>query len=167
MWPPRTLNKELQDKLPADLDEHHQLGPYRIAALDDILRLACCAGRGFDAHIEPRYDLETLGNRTARVSRPVGPDDVAGHADQTKMRTGPRKVYDQMPEPRYGSLWRLAANAAAITTTAILWCALRPDVPRHVYVAGCPSNAEACCTASWQIAAVKSAAPGTIFLLRA
>jgi NADH-quinone oxidoreductase subunit B len=61
--------------------------------------LACCAVEMMHAYM-PRYDLERFGDDPARLAAPVRRDDRRRHADQ---QDGPalRKVYDQMPEPRY------------------------------------------------------------------
>ena len=66
-----------------------------------------------------------------------------GHADQQD-GAPLRKVYDQMPEPRYVIPWAPVPTAEAITNIPA-GRALRPHVPVDIYVPGCPPTAEARC----------------------
>jgi NADH-quinone oxidoreductase B subunit len=92
----------------------------------------------------PRYDLERFGTAPRASPRQSDLMIVAGTLTN-KMAPALRKVYDQMPEPRYViSMGSHAPTAAAIITTAtavVRGC--DRIVPVDIYVPGCPPTAEA------------------------
>ena len=119
----QTLNAELQDK------------GFLLTTADDLINwartgslhwmtfgLACCAVEMMHTSM-PRYDGERFGIAPRASPRQSDVMIVAGTLTN-KMAPALRKVYDQMPEPRYViSPWDPAPMAAATTTTAIPWCA--------------------------------------------
>ncbi|KAL3664848.1 NADH dehydrogenase (ubiquinone) 1 alpha [Phytophthora oleae] len=59
-----------------------------------------------------------------------------------KMAPALRRVYDQMPEPRYVISMEVVRTAAATIITHTRWCVDR-IMPVDVYVPGCPPTSEA------------------------
>ena len=115
----QALNAELQDK------------GFLLTTTEDIINwgrtgslhwmtfgLACCAVEMMHASM-PRYDLERFGVAPRASPRQSDVMIVAGTLTN-KMAPALRKVYDQMPEPRYVISM---GTVAAIIITAIRWCA--------------------------------------------
>ncbi len=155
------LNHELQDK------------GFLLTTTDDIINwarngslhwmtfgLACCAVEMMQTSM-PRYDLERFGTAPRASPRQSDLMIVAGTLTN-KMAPALRKVYDQMPEPRYVISWAAAPMAAAITITAIPWCAAatascpwtsmspaarRP--PRRCFTASCNFSAASAAPERW------------------
>ena len=104
--------------------------------------LACCAVEMMQASM-PRWDLERFGFAPARFSAPVRRDDRRRHA-VNKMAPALRKVYDQMPEPRYVISMGSCANGGGYyhySYSVVRGC--DRIVPVDIYVPGCPPTAEA------------------------
>ena len=76
--------------------------------------LACCAVEMIQMSM-PRYDVERFGLAPRASPRQSDVMIVAGTLTN-KMAPALRKVYDQMPEPRYVVSMGSAPMAAAITT---------------------------------------------------
>ena len=102
--------------------------------------LACCAiemmstGGG-------KYDLSRWGMELFRASPPGRPDD--------RRRTGPqkmapvlRRIYDQMPEPRWVISMGVCASAGGMFTNYAIVQGVDTIVPVDVYVPGCPPKPE-------------------------
>ena len=83
--------------------------------------LACCAVEMMQASM-PRYDVERFGFAPRASPRQSDVMIVAGTLTN-KMAPALRKVYDQMPEPRYVISMGAAPTAAATTTIPTPWCA--------------------------------------------
>jgi NADH-quinone oxidoreductase B subunit len=83
--------------------------------------LACCAVEMMQMSM-PRYDAERFGFAPRASPRQSDVMIVAGTLTN-KMAPALRKVYDQMPEPRYVISMGSAPTAAATTTIPIRWCA--------------------------------------------
>ena len=104
--------------------------------------LACCAVEMMQAGAA-RYDLDRFGIIFRPSPRQSDCMIVAGTLTN-KMAAPLRKVYDQMPEPRWVSRWARVPTAAATTTTPTRSCAVAiASCPVDVYVPGCPPTAEA------------------------
>ena len=93
--------------------------------------LACCAVEMMQTAM-PRYDLERFGAAPRGSPRQSDVMIVAGTLTN-KMAPALRKVYDQMPEPRYGYYH--------YSYSVVRGC--DRIVPVDVYVPGCPPSAEA------------------------
>ena len=104
--------------------------------------LACCAVEMMQASM-PRYDLERFGFAPRGSPRQSDVMIVAGTLTN-KMAPALRKVYDQMPEPRYVISMGSCANGGGYYhySYAIVRGCDR-IVPVDVYVPGCPPTAEA------------------------
>ncbi len=104
--------------------------------------LACCAVEMIHAAM-PRYDLERFGTAPRASPRQSDLMIVAGTLTN-KMAPALRKVYDQMPEPRYVISMGSCANGGGYyhySYSVVRGC--DRVVPVDVYVPGCPPTAEA------------------------
>jgi len=97
--------------------------------------LACCAVEMMQTSM-PRYDLERFGAAPRASPRQSDVMIVAGTLTN-KMAPALRKVYDQMPEPRYVISMGSCANGGGYYHYSYA------VVPVDVYVPGCPPSAEA------------------------
>ena len=126
-----------------------------VAAIDDLITwartgsmmwmtfgLACCAVEMMHAG-NPRYDLERFGMAPRGSPRQSDVMIVAGTLTN-KMAPALRKVYDQMPEPRYVVSMGSCANGGGYyhySYAVVRGC--DRVVPVDIYVPGCPPTAEA------------------------
>ncbi|GAB1295335.1 NADH dehydrogenase [Apodemus speciosus] len=105
--------------------------------------LACCAVEMMHM-AAPRYDMDRFGVVFRASPRQADVMIVAGTLTN-KMAPALRKVYDQMPEPRYVvSMGRLCANGGGYyhySYSVVRGC--DRIVPVDIYVPGCPPTAEA------------------------
>jgi len=104
--------------------------------------LACCAVEMMQANM-PRYDLERFGFAPRASPRQSDVMIVAGTLTN-KMAPALRKVYDQMPEPRYVISMGSCANGGGYyhySYAVVRGC--DRIVPVDIYVPGCPPTAEA------------------------
>ncbi len=126
-----------------------------VAAADDLITwartgslmwmsfgLACCAVEMMQLSM-PRYDLERFGAAPRGSPRQSDVMIVAGTLTN-KMAPALRKVYDQMPEPRYVISMGSCANGGGyyyFSYSVVRGC--DRIVPVDIYVPGCPPTAEA------------------------
>ena len=104
--------------------------------------LACCAVEMMQASM-PRYDLERFGVAPRASPRQSDVMIVAGTLTN-KMAPALRKVYDQMPAPRYVISMGSCANGGGYyhySYSVVRGC--DRVVPVDIYVPGCPPTAEA------------------------
>ena len=104
--------------------------------------LACCAIEMIQAYM-PRYDLDRLGVIPRPSPRQSDVMIVAGTLCN-KMAPALRKVYDQMPEPRWVISMGSCANGGGYyhySYSVVRGC--DRVVPVDIYVPGCPPTAEA------------------------
>ena len=139
----KAMNLELQDK------------GFLVASADALINwartgslmwmtfgLACCAVEMMQASM-PRYDLERFGFAPRASPRQSDVMIVAGTLTN-KMAPALRKVYDQMPEPRYVNSMGSCANGGGYdhySYSVVRGC--DRIVPVDIYVPGCPPTAEA------------------------
>jgi len=137
------INAELADK------------GFLVTATDDLIAwartgslmwmtfgLACCAVEMMQLSM-PRYDVERFGFAPRASPRQSDVMIVAGTLTN-KMAPALRKVYDQMPEPRYVISMGSCANGGGYyhySYSVVRGC--DRIVPVDVYVPGCPPTAEA------------------------
>src|SRR5271170_5344677 len=126
-----------------------------LAKLDDLLAwartssmwpmtfgLACCGVEMIHVYMS-RYDLDRFGMMPRASPRQSGVMIVAGTLTN-KMAPALRKVYDQMPEPRWVISMGSCANGGGYyhySYSVVRGC--DRIVPVDVYVPGCPPTAEA------------------------
>ena len=104
--------------------------------------LACCAVEMIHTSM-PRYDSERFGVAPRASPRQSDIMIVAGTLTN-KMAPALRKVYDQMPEPRYVISMGSCANGGGYyhySYSVVRGC--DRVVPVDIYVPGCPPSAEA------------------------
>jgi len=104
--------------------------------------LACCAVEMMQASM-PRYDVERFGFAPRASPRQSDVMIVAGTLTN-KMAPALRKVYDQMPNPRYVISMGSCANGGGYyhySYAVVRGC--DRIVPVDIYVPGCPPTAEA------------------------
>eukprot|EP01102_Stenamoeba_stenopodia_P008177 TRINITY_DN2331_c0_g1_i1.p1 TRINITY_DN2331_c0_g1~~TRINITY_DN2331_c0_g1_i1.p1 ORF type:complete len:183 (-),score=35.27 TRINITY_DN2331_c0_g1_i1:104-652(-) len=104
--------------------------------------LACCAVEMMHA-AAPRYDMDRLGVAFRASPRQSDVMIVAGTLTN-KMAPALRKVYDQMPDPRYVISMGSCANGGGYyhySYAVVRGC--DRVVPVDIYVPGCPPTAEA------------------------
>jgi len=104
--------------------------------------LACCAIEMMQFAM-PRYDVERFGFAPRSSPRQCDVMIIAGTL-VNKMAPALRKVYDQMPEPRYVISMGSCANGGGYyhySYSVVRGC--DRIVPVDIYVPGCPPTAEA------------------------
>lgn len=104
--------------------------------------LACCAVEMMQASM-PRYDVERFGFAPRASPRQSDVIIVAGTLTN-KMAPAIRKVYDQMPNPRYVISMGSCANGGGYyhySYSVVRGC--DRVLPVDIYVPGCPPTAEA------------------------
>ena len=146
---------ELHDKFFEAVSQEVSDKGYVLGALDDVITwartgslmwmtfgLACCAVEMIQMSM-PRYDVERFGMAPRGSPRQSDLMIVAGTLCN-KMAPALRKVYDQMPDPRYVVSMGSCANGGGYyhySYSVVRGC--DRVVPVDVYVPGCPPSAEA------------------------
>lgn len=107
-----------------------------------LFGLACCAIEMMSAQAS-RYDMARFGMELMRASpRQSDLMIVAGRLSR-KMAPVLRRLYDQMPDPKYVVAMGDCASCGGIFNNYAIVQGVDEIVPVDVYVAGCPPRPEA------------------------
>lgn len=144
-----------QDVVPAAISKHLNEKGFLLTTADSLFDwartgsmwpmtfgLACCAVEMIHAYMS-RYDLDRFGMIPRPSPRQSDVMIVAGTLTN-KMAPALRKVYDQMPEPRWVISMGSCANGGGYyhySYSVVRGC--DRVVPVDIYVPGCPPTAEA------------------------
>lgn len=144
-----------QDVVPAAVSKHLSEKGYLLTSADALFDwartgsiwpmtfgLACCAVEMIHAYMS-RYDLDRFGIIPRPSPRQSDVMIVAGTLTN-KMAPALRRVYDQMPEPRWVISMGSCANGGGYyhySYSVVRGC--DRIVPVDIYVPGCPPTAEA------------------------
>lgn len=148
-------NPSMQDVVPAAISKHLEEKGFLLTQADKLFDwartgsmwpmtfgLACCAVEMIHSYMS-RYDLDRFGMIPRPSPRQSDVMIVAGTLTN-KMAPALRKVYDQMPEPRWVISMGSCANGGGYyhySYSVVRGC--DRIVPVDIYVPGCPPTAEA------------------------
>jgi len=101
------------------------------------LGLSCCAIEMMSA-IGPRFDLSRFGMEVARFSPRQSDVMIVAGTLTWKMASVARRIYDQMPNPRYVISMGVCASSGGLYRNYAVVPGVDRLIPVDVYTMGCP-----------------------------
>ncbi|MEI8135114.1 MAG: NADH-quinone oxidoreductase subunit B family protein [bacterium] len=101
------------------------------------LGISCCAIEMM-AFAGPRYDVSRFGSEVFRFSPRQSDLLIVAGTVTYKMSKVVRKIYDQMPDPKYVMAMGACTSSGGIYRTYSVVQGINQFLPVDVYVAGCP-----------------------------
>ena len=101
------------------------------------LGISCCAIEMM-AFAGPRYDVSRFGSEVFRFSPRQSDLLIVAGTVTYKMAKVVKKIYDQMPDPKYVMAMGACTSSGGIYRTYAVVQGINQFLPVDVYVAGCP-----------------------------
>ena len=104
--------------------------------------LACCAIE-LMATVGPRYDLARFGAEALRFSPRQADMMVVSGTVTKKMAVAVKKIYDQMPDPKWVVAMGACASSGGMYRSYAVVQGVDEILPVDIYISGCPPRPEA------------------------